>query len=304
MTYEYKEEELTRMFMPWFSNARNYEEKFEDTDTSGSDPVDSAGFIKNQTVLIEFKDSLSPKEVRYEGSKGSSIEKKIRTVLNNLYQNNNDNVTKELNGWNRGQEPHFILVANRLSDNVLSLSKSMLEESSGKWHFGYEIIVWNGSSGETLLYSPPKSVPENLLESIRFPDMPSTALPRSKAMSVNKCIEIMEKKNLKELVDFMVEIVNEYGGKKNGSSNGNINFSFPPKIDRAVIGIWPMESNEENGILVTYWLEGLKRRFGLEDYDDNHLPGVKGPRKGHLGASRYFKTIGEISEFWKIMRNN
>jgi len=77
MTYDYKEENLINEFSPWFKNARGYREVFEDTDTSGSDPVDSAGFIGDQTVLIEFKDTLAPSEVRYEGSKGSSIEKKL-----------------------------------------------------------------------------------------------------------------------------------------------------------------------------------------------------------------------------------
>ena len=135
MAYEYKEETLIKHFMPWFTKTRNYIEKFEDTDTSGSDPVDSAGFIDNKIILIEFKHSISPKEVRYIGSAGSSIEKKIRTVLNNLYHDQDDRVTRSLKGKDLVHEPHFILVVNRLSDDVLE---------HGTYKLNFNISVYQG----------------------------------------------------------------------------------------------------------------------------------------------------------------
>lgn len=298
MSYEYKEETLIQQFTPWFTKTRNYSESFEDTDTSGSDPVDSAGFIGSQTVLIEFKHSLSPKEVRYEGSQGGSIEKKIRTVLNNLYHDKEDRVTKALKGWNRFQEPLFILVANKFSDSVLILLKQMFTELSIKWHFGYEIIKWENGSGTTLLYSSPQRVTENVFSSIEFPEMPSTAPARNGKMTLEECLAIMDSKNLKGLMDEMIAKVQELGGQKHGNPKNNINFSFPPVVPIAVIGFWPNHSDPENGLLVTFWIEGLQKRFGGQ-IDEDSLPGVTGPRKGHLGASRYFKTVSEIAEFWE-----
>ena len=78
----HKEILLTNEFIHWLIKTRNYIELFEDSDTSGSDPFDSAGYIENELILIEFKDNISKGMVLYKNSKGSSIEKKIGQVLN------------------------------------------------------------------------------------------------------------------------------------------------------------------------------------------------------------------------------
>ena len=250
MTYEYKEETLIQQFMPWFIKTRQYIETFEDTDTSGSDPVDSAGFIDNKIVLIEFKHSVSPKEVRYSGSVGGSIEKKIRTVLNNLYHGQNDRITRSLKGIHLEHEPLFILAVNRLSDNVRELLKQMLMELRPQWRFGYEIIKWNDDHGETLECSSPQPVSEDHLRAIQFPPMPSTAPKRLGQVSIEDCCAIMESKGLGLLMDTMLEKVQEFGGRKKGRAKNSVNFSLPPEITTAALGFWPNDSDAENGMLL------------------------------------------------------
>lgn len=300
MEYEYPEKALTQQFIPWFTKTRNYIEKYDDADTRGGDPVDSAGFIDNKTVVIEFKYSISPKEVRYIGSAGSSIEKKIRTVLDNLYHDHNDRVTRSLKGNDFGHEPLFILVVNRLSDDVLQLLKQMLIELRPQWRFGYEIIKWNDDHGETLLYSSPKKVPEDLLRTIQFSTMPSTAPKRSRQMSIENCCAIMESKGLGSLVDIMLEKVQEIGGREKRGPKNNVNFSFPPEVTTSALGFWPNDSDAENGMLITYNLSRLQERFG-RPISDEALPGIRGPRKGLLGWSRFLRSRSEIMKFWECI---
>jgi hypothetical protein len=296
MAYDYPEETLIRQFAPWFARTRGYIEKFEDTDTSGSDPVDSAGFIDNQTVLIEFKDSISPKEVRYRGSTGSSIEKKIRTVLHNLYQGENDRVTQSLKGWDQNHEPLFILVVNRMSDTVVTLLNELLSQHGPEWRFGYEVIRWDGDHGETLISCPPKPAPSGVLQEIEFPQMPSTALPRKPPMPIDTLFTTLESAGLGSHIKAMLEKLKEFGGAKSGGGASHVNFSFP-KISGSAIGIWPDHSNTEKGLCVAYWPEGLERKFG-STISQQTLPGIEGPRMGHLGGIRFLKTESVVIDFW------
>jgi len=296
MTYDYPEETLIRQFAPWFTRTRGYIEKFEDTDTSGADPVDSAGFIDNQTVLIEFKHSISPKEVRYLGSTGSSIEKKIRTVLHNLYQDNNDRVTQSLKGWDLDHEPLFILVVNRMSDTVVTLLNELLIQHGPEWHFGYEVIRWHGDHGETIMTCPPKPVPRGVLQEIVFPQMPSTALPRKPNMPIDTLCTTLESAGLDSHIKAMLKKLKEFDGRISGGGARHVNFSFP-KISGSAIGIWPDLSNTEKGLCVAYWPEGLERRFG-STISQQTLPGIEGPRMGHLGGVRFLKTESVVVDFW------
>jgi len=297
MEYQEPEETLTRQFMPWFIKTREYIETYEDIDTSGGDPVDSAGSIDSKVVLIEFKHSISPREVRYSGSGGGSIEKKIRTVLKNLYHDQNDRITRSLRGIDLDHEPLFILVVNRLSANVLGLLRQMLVELRPQWRFGYEIIRWNNDHGETLEYSSPQPVSEDLLTSIQFPAMPSTAPKRlGGQMSIADCCAIMKSEGLDSLMVTMLEKVQEFGGRKVGGSKNNVNFSFPPKVTRAALGIWPNDSDAQNGVFISYKLSKLQERFGRPITEET-LPGIRAPRKGHLDASRFLKSRSEIVRF-------
>ena len=109
------EELLARAFMPWFKATTGYDERLEDIDTRFADPVDSAGYLSGNTLLIELKNRVNGGSIAYEGSNGSSIEKKICTALSQLYSETENRLNAALSGWYSGREPIFALVANHFS---------------------------------------------------------------------------------------------------------------------------------------------------------------------------------------------
>lgn len=302
----YPEEKLAKEFLPWFKKTYQYDERFEDIDTSGSDPVDSAGFIQDDTLLIELKNRVSG-SVFYEGSKGSSIEKKICTVLKNLYQNNDDRVTQSIVNWNKTKEPIFVLVANHYSERVIQDLNGLLKKRSDEWRFAYKVLQWNGEHTESVVKSrEPSLLSPALFESITFPYMPSTAPRRPKPYTIGKLKEDSIKNGVDAIVDIFLDKLAENNARFNSANQSNIGYWFPELNEEGkptAIALWPKASTSKVGLLITYQEELLQRRFGIHDSIDlkEILPGKQAPIHGHLSHYLYLTSPEEAAAFWNIL---
>lgn len=300
-----KEEEIANKFTEWFQSEFSYEQKLDDIETRYADPVDSAGFIEKDVVLIEFKDILSAGSIYYEGSKGSSIEKKLRTVLYNLYNNVNDRVTLALSGWDRSRTPLFILAANSISKEAQKKLKNMLDDRSVDWKFDYIVYLW-GDDYPSIIFEK-RNVTTDMagINDIEFPDMPSTAPKRSEKISIDDLMAIANKNSISEILDNFLDKLNSYKPVIKLNIK-NVNFAFPSRNNGSrdsVLGLWPEYFSMDNGILVSYSPKGLAKCFNLNEDYEKQFVGKKGPDVDFLGARLFLKTIEDIKFFWKVLES-
>lgn len=299
MRREFEEETFTETVAPWLREKRHYVERFEDKDTSLAAPVDSAGFIGTQLVLIEFKCSLRREDIYYEGSRGSSIEKKIATALKGLYRRLDNRLGRALRSWDRSCDPLFILIAKRLNDRASTLLCEMLASRSPIWHFGFEVIVWDREP-RTIDASAPQPFGMDY-GTVEFPEMPSTAPRRKPSVSPNAFIAKIHEKGLGDLMDELLGIVKRSGGEPtNSKAQKSLTFCFPP-FNKAVIGVWMPDSVLATGLIVNYKRERLQKLFGAPDEAYESLPGVPISPRGYLGESRLLRTIQELHAFWNAV---
>jgi hypothetical protein len=306
-TRDEPETKLAKAFLPWFKDMTGYDERIDDIDTSSSDPVDSAGYQGSDTLLIELKNDVNAGSIIYKGSKGSSIEKKICTALRHLYQEPNSRLGKALRDWYSGREPIFMLVANSYSLNAKSQLKDLLSKRSLAWRFGYEVLEWTGTTTKSHIKKLPSDVSIGELGSIKFPNMPNTARPRSKGMSDTDCQEKAMEKGLGMVLDAFRRKLIENGAVRKAHKH-DINYSFPNRNHgdrKAVLAIWPGYFDRSKGIHIAYHKKRLRDCFDIANEIDlgRDVPGQLAPKVGHLDGERYLATVNDVELFWAFLGN-
>lgn len=285
-----KEAILTGRFIKWYSDKFNFIETFDDSDTSGSDPFDSAGFIDNKLVFIEFKHRVSLSQISYKNSLGSSIEKKIGQLLKLLYNEIDSKIFNSIKSkYNDKITPHLIIACDKISERATLRLNELLFIKSHEWFFTYEVLVWKNDKAISLTsnFDITNKIKSN--REIHIPDFPSTAKPRKNRLNSeiaeNRFIELGQE----ELFQILTNELEALGGKRIYNKN-NLNFKFPNLSNKTIFGIWPFKSNSENGILLTFWFDGIIKEFNqnLKLIEDLGL--IRNDFKvGHLGYNAYIK---------------
>jgi len=302
---QHKESILTHEFIEWYNATHRYIELFDDGDTSGSDPFDSGGLVNNQLVFIEFKYRITLSQIDYEGSKGSSIEKKIGQLLSQIYYTRD---TKSYNAvsahYDNTTRPKIILVVNKISDRSNERLLAMLQQKSIDWKFSYELIQWDGKNGITLFEETPHFNTTILNNQIVIPLFPNTAAKRINKLTYEKVHAHMESigqaENFKQLYAFF-----KY---KRATFNWNatcVNVKFPKFNGNALLGFWIYKSTATDGLLITYSFGLLIEYFEVGITTEQELKLQRNPFKvGNLGYNAYLKTEDEVNAFLAQLNAN
>ena len=287
----HKEILLTNEFIHWLIKTRNYIELFEDSDTSGSDPFDSAGYIENELILIEFKDNISKGMVLYKNSKGSSIEKKIGQVLKQIYRKEDARIYNSISSfYTKDKIPNALIVANRISENALKLLIKVIEERQKEWFFNAEIIVWKNKNGKTLYKNKSVNIKTKPDLQIEFPEFKNTALKRKDKLNLKEVEGIFKTINKLEEFEMFIKYCKEIGA--------NISFNITNlnvKLNKTIFGIWPFESNIEKGIRITFNIEQINKELNSNITNFNDLNIIRNENKlGYLGHNAFVKNKVEM----------
>lgn len=300
----YPEKQLTEAFTKWLTCEFGYQETFEDVDTGKGAPIDSVGFIGRQLVLIEYKNKISRGAIWYKGSRGSSIEKKIGTALNDIYHEKHTRIAEAARRWDRLQPPLFILAANSISKSARQELNKLLRIKSRLWRFHYRVYLWNGDRGDIILEDSSVPMAKFPLNEIIFPEMPSTAPKRtSPRLTFDDLERTARELNIEELFDRFWGRMERFRPRQIKNIS-NINFAFPRlnhEDNDAGIGIWPKLFDQQKGIFVTYSPQVLKKCFRYDEQVDGRLPGIPKDDVGHLGRGCYLRTLEDVDAFWDAL---
>jgi len=294
------QENLGKKFLVWFNKKYSYQEKLIDLETRYADPVDSAGYIDQNVILIEFKHTLSAGQIDYQGSKGSSIEKKIRTALYQLYNNIPSRLSRAISICKDSKPPLFILAANSISSNAIEKLRNMLSKRAMEWNFNYQVILHNSDIPKIILENYECKAFQNDLHNIFFEDMPSTAPKRRKKITIPKLMDSINIVGMREVLELFMKKADSHGGKLKPNIK-NVNYSFPYKNSGrsdSVLGIWPSESSQNLGLCITLSPKELDHCFGFGADKSVSMLGKIGPNPGYLGACIYVKSKDEVFNFW------
>lgn len=290
----HKEAILTREFTEWFKKNRNYSELYEDVRTSG-DPFDSAGFIGDELVLIEFKNAISKSMVYYEGSTGSSIERKIGQVLNEIYRQKGTNIFNAIkNKYNEFTIPTLIIVVNRISESALEMLREMMGTRCNEWRFNYNIIIWDREKPKREVKG--KCNMDNSVKNteIVIPNFPNTAPKRTNYLNPEKVSKILTDKNLNEIwIDF--KHFAENIGFKITYQAQNVGF-INTQTNHMAIGVWPRKSSREKGLRMSFSIEQLNQiNPKIKSFADLGIERSKS-KLGFLGYNGYIANIKELQQ--------
>lgn len=295
----HKEAILTKEFGKHLSSKYQYKELFEDKNTAGSDPFDSIGLIKNKIILIEYKNTISPGQVFYIGSKGSSIEKKIATVLKLIYSRQDSktyNAIKE--HITNTTVPLVWIVANGISKTTIQKLDNLLKERCIEWQFNYKVSMWKKEKEEILLSSSVEFDKTMSHEEIHIPVLPNTSKKRSEKLNKKKLNDIIEKIELSRVFEELISVFRELQLKPTYNI-GNVNYS-PNNGGYSLFGIWPKKSSKTNGLLLTISVEKINEHFGTKFESVNDLGLVRNNTKvGNLGYNSYLNSKTVVQEIKK-----
>lgn len=300
---QHKESKIAGDFTKWFKKEKNYTELYEDTDTSGGDPFDSVGMIENELYLIEFKSQISKSMVFYKNSKGSSIEKKIGQVLQQVYKRQNTNIYNSVSEhYTNSTVPNLIIVAEKISENAHQLLSNMLEKRSNEWQFNYSVIKWEKGNANYLLnkrHSSFLSLSSNA--SIEIPNFPSTSPKRNPNLNYEKVREKLS--TIGKLEEYNLFI--DYTTSIKANLVYNINCINIKLAEKAVIGIWPFESDAKNGLRMAFEIDKVCELINkkITSFEDLGIPRSK-QKLGYLGYNGYVRDITAMENLIERMKNN
>ena len=289
----HQESKIASGFTKWFEANRNYVELYDDTDTTGGDPFDSAGIIGEKIYLIEFKTIISKSMILYKNSKGSSIEKKIGQVLKQLYQKRDSNIYNSLiSYYDDSSIPNIVIVAKRISIEAQKLMKSMFEARSIDWRFNYIVFTWNDEKVNIILENKNKNCSKSLLNHhIKIPRFPSTAPKRNPRLNKKTVIQILDEIGKIEEFNLLSEFIS--------SVKGNLRFnvsSVNVELNGEVLfGIWPFHSDTIHGLRMTFHMERIIKNSNNKISSFNDLGITRSKEKlGYLGYNGYVNNIVEM----------
>jgi hypothetical protein len=290
---KHREAIVTAEFENWFKQEYNYIQFYEDVDTSGGDPFDSAGVIGNELFLIEFKCNISKSMVYYENSKGSSIEKKIGQVLDQLYQQRNSNIYNSVSTfYSDSTIPNLIIVAENISKNALKHLAEMLERRSQEWRFNYSVIQWANGSANYLLDKKHDSFKKtNPNHSIQIPKFPSTSPKRNPRLNDEKARNWLN--TIGKLDDYNLFL--KYASSIGASVIYNVNSVNIILAGKAIFGIWPFKSTAEDGLRMTFELNRIQKLTNgkITSFEDLEIQRSE-QKLGFLGYNGYVKNKMEM----------
>lgn len=297
----HKEAIITTEFTDWFKKNRNYIELYEDKETTGSDPFDSVGVIDDELILIEFKNQISKSMVYYENSKGSSIEKKIGQVLKLIYTQKDSNIFNSISEYYTDNKiPTLIIVAEKISERAIEFLTEMLESRSKDWQFHYKLIQWTNKKP---IYLIDKNIPfqhSKKNSTIEIQNFPSTAKKRNSKLN-DKTVE-QKLKNIGKFNEF--DLFKSYILKSGFELKYNIksvNFTYKGK---SLFGIWPFESDEVNGLRMSFELDKINKLLNKKIESLEQLGVIRSKQKiGFLGSNGFIKDYNEMEKLIEKIKN-
>lgn len=299
---KHKEAKITAEFINWFKTERKYIEFYEDVDTSGSDPFDSAGIIGTELYLIEFKNKISKSMVNYKNSKGSSIEKKIGQVLDQLYRKKNSNIYNSIKEhYTNSSIPNVIIVADTISETAKLLLSQLLEKRSKEWRFNYSVIEWKNDKANYLLNERPNTFKNSILNSsIEIPIFPSTAIKRNPKLNYKKVNQRLNLIDKFEIYKMFLEYASSIGANLTYNINC-VNIKFKGKT---LFGIWPFGSEKSKGLRMTFEVDKIRELINGNIKYFNYLGIERSKEKlGYLGFNGYVKNEIEMKNLIENLKN-
>lgn len=289
----HNEIKLTLDFLNWFKNSTGYIELFEDSDTSGRDPIDSAGYIGNELILIEFKDKICSGMINYVSSKGSSIEKKIGQVLKQIYGKENSKIYNSIKTfYNENNVPNIYIVANSISKKALKLLTELVEKRQFEWYFNAKIILWENDIGITIYENTNVKIKNISDVNIKIIDFINTAPKRKAKLNEEQIIARLKSLNKFDEYQLFINSCHE----RNLSINMNIK-SINIKKTKTLFAIWPFDSDSINGLRISFNIEQINKELNSNIIDFSQLQVERNYSKiGYLGYNSYIKNIDEMTK--------
>lgn len=282
---------LTNEFISWLKQAEGYEELFEDSDTSGSDPFDSAGYINDDLILIEFKNKIASGMVSYEKSSDSSIEKKIGQVLKQIYKRENGRIYNSVKQfYTENKVPNILIVSNYISHNALHELIEVVERRQLQWYFNVKIIIW-GANEPVVLYENNKTSKKDILDqNITFPEFKNTEPKRPNRIQNHEVYDILQA--IDKFEEYQL-FVNHFKKKGCLITLNRTNISI--KLNKTLFSIWPYNSDTEKGLRISFNIDQINKELNpnIVEFSDLQITRVN-QKIGFLGFNAYIKTIAEM----------
>ena len=294
---QHKENILTEEFTQWFKEATGYIELHDDMRTAG-DPFDSAGYIGDRLVLIEFKDSINVSLVNHEGSAGTTIEKKISEVLREVYYKQDTKIFNAISSrYNDFQIPTILIVANRVSQNAKEALEIKLKKRSRDWRFNYQVIEWKEGVPVMKEFENNEAAFSNT--KIEVPKFKSTAPKRKNKLTKTSTAEILSDFGLLDFWEMLLDLVKrkQWTIIYQANSIGIIN----PETGHSMIGIWPKRSSKKLGLRLTYSVEQINIiNPRIKSFEDIGLP-REDKKLGFLGSNGFINSRDEMETLIRIL---
>ena len=300
----HKEIKLTQEFGTYLKETKQYEELFEDENTAGSDPFDSLGLIGNKLILIEYKHKISPSQIFYEGSRGSSIEKKIGQVLHLIYNKENSNTYNSIKEHITNKTiPEIMIVLNHISKHSANKLEKLLVKRSTEWQFNYKVILWKDKEENIIIENKNNLTFDKLHTEIELPTFLNTAPKRAPKLTYDRICEQFREEQIEHLYSYLKVKLEKLNLEPTYNIN-NVNFKLKTG-GNALVGIWPYKSNMKNGILITYDIQGLNNGFNRAFKTSDDLGLIRNTQKiGFLGFNSFLNSKEKIKLFTDRLKSS
>jgi hypothetical protein len=285
---------IQNAFVDWLSKEKDYKEHVSDPNGGSGALMDSIGMVADQAVLIEFKYKLTLSGIRYSPEKTTSIERKICKTIERLYSN------RLLPSWRPDSVPLIYVVAAEIGADARSLLRSLLEERSTDWCFAYNFGEW-GSLGYRSFGEGPSDLPSSAaISDVRFQEMPAAKQNRQAPRTIDQLSAIAKTNLVGHLFDLFMELA----AKSDSTYQCNLkNVLFEARSGSTgkslnSIGLWPIKSSSQNGLLVTYTPKRLAECFSINSTVLEKGPWKRAPMQGFLDKAVYLTNPEEVLDFW------
>jgi hypothetical protein len=277
--HKYPESHLTQEALGWAKKNWGYEERFEDEQATGA-PMDSAGLLSGQFVLIEVKPAISVNMSAFTEGKVGSLESKVSRALVEVYMSTDSDIGRVSQAyWDRVRPPRIVILAGKMSATGLGECSGMLARRSRDWRFDWQIWQWRSKEQVIEIASSGTAAidDQRTPTEIRIPKLFAPA-PTRKNRTIEQLTNIAADFGAGGLFAEGCAIAKELGFRHKRNV-GNINFQ--PSRDsgrgsKSVIGFYPGKSPGNGTLNVGYLADSLARPL-------RRLPAA--PDAGHLNTN-------------------
>ena len=277
-----------RPSVSWLRANRGYVELFNDSTHVGA-RVDSVGRMDGRLFLVEVKDRLDARAVRFDGSRpGGTIEAKISGALRNVALGSRDDLSRAISETlPTSERPVVAILARRYSDGAIDSLAAMLADRSTAWEFDWQIWRWTGARVEVLGEGAGSG--DGFPAAERIPRQVPPPGFRTKG-SRERVRALAEQHGVLELFDLATAMAPEAGLKRLTATASNQNFACC--VDGKwlnVFGLYPTGSSAENGLNVSARVDQLPWHPRVPP----HL--APAPQTGHLNANLFVCEARELA---------